>query len=229
MTFPNPFNSRYFQIAWQVFGRLFIMLGLALLAWGLDDLAGFLSNPVRAMFATLVVFQTLFHGWLLLRMPPQPEHEHQFDLEHWHYSVAELTFILAAFGDRRDILTWAENPAIRWLGLGIYLIGSALSTWANLTWVNYLRRETGSALDDAVLIAEGPYRWIRYPNLLILFFYSLGFSLAFRSWVGLVFLIPLVWMLSRRITEWEKRYAVRYNKIWALRCHVSKRVIPFIY
>jgi protein-S-isoprenylcysteine O-methyltransferase Ste14 len=222
-------KTRLWLIAWQVFGRMFVMLGLALLGWGIYDLSGFVSNPTRATFMAVVMIQALIHAWLLLRAPPQPEHEHHFDLEHWHYSLAELIFILSAFGDRRNILVWGENPALRWVGLGIYLLGSSLSTWTNLTWVNYLRRTNWQGYDNAVLLAEGPFRWIRYPNLLFLFFYGLGFALAFRSWVGLVFVLPLTWMLYRRISEWEKLYAERYKKAWALRCQGSKRIIPFLY
>jgi len=228
-SFPKLLKSRLWPIAWRVFGRLFVMLGLALLAWGFDDLRGFLSNPARVAFAALVVIQLLVHAWLLIRIPARPDVEDQPELEHWHYSVMELIFILAAFGDRRNLLTWAENPALRWDGLGIYLLGSALSTWANWTWVEHLRRRPESALDHPVLLAEGPYYWIRYPNLPIIFFYALGFALLFRSWVGLVLLIPLAWILFRRLEEWETLNAQRYRKIWALRCHTSKRVIPFLY
>jgi protein-S-isoprenylcysteine O-methyltransferase Ste14 len=229
MSLDKILKSRLWPAAWQVFSRLFIMLGLALLGWGVDDLAGFLSNLVRAVFTVIVITQALLNGWMFLRIPPAPDREHQHDLEHWHYSLAELIFILSAFGDRRNVLTWSENLPLRWAGLGIYLLGSIYAIWANLTWVNHLRHKAEYACDNPVLLYEGPFRWTRYPSLLVLFFYGLGFALTFRSWVGLAFIIPLIYIIFRRISIWEKMNAVRYKKVWALRCHVSKRIIPFLY
>ncbi|RPH61446.1 MAG: hypothetical protein EHM81_04235 [Chloroflexi bacterium] len=229
MSLGKLFKNRIWQIAWQLFSRLFILIGLAWLAWGLDDFGGFLSNPVRLAYVTLIVAQTLFIGWLLLRIPPNPDHEQHRDLEHWHYSLVELIYILSAFGDRRNILAWVENPALRWAGLGIYLLGMIYAAWANITWVNHLRREGGSALDNAVLLTEGPYRWVRYPSLLMLAFYGLGFALAFRSWTGLAIFVPLLVTIARRASLWDKDYAARYKKAWDLRARESKRIIPFLY
>jgi protein-S-isoprenylcysteine O-methyltransferase Ste14 len=222
-------KTRLWPIAWQVFSRLFIMLGLALLGWGIDDLKGFIANPVRATFLVIVLLQALLQNWMLLGAPPQPEQEHQIDLEHWQYSMVELIFILAAFGDRRNILTWGDNPAMRWVGLGIYLLGSSLATWASLTWLNHLRRAGWQEYENSALLTEGPFHWIRYPNLPVLFFYGFGFALAFRSWTGLAFVVPLIWMLLRRANEWDHQNAERHPKIWALRCQESKRIIPFLY
>jgi protein-S-isoprenylcysteine O-methyltransferase Ste14 len=208
---------------------LVYLLGLALLAWGFDDLAGFFSTPVRVGVAIIAVTQALIHIWILLRMSPQPEREWPAGQEHWHYGLAELIAILAAFGDRRNILTWVENPPLRWAGLGILLLGAVYAIWTNLTWVNHQCREAEQACDNPVLLSEGPYRWTRYPTLLVLIFYSLGFVLAFRSWTGLAFLIALIGIILRRIHLWEKMYAARYKQVWAVHRQTSKRIIPFLY
>ncbi|RPH61840.1 MAG: hypothetical protein EHM81_03415 [Chloroflexi bacterium] len=211
------------------FFTLVYMLGLALLAWGVDDLAGFVSNPVRAAFAVIAIAQALFHIWIILRMPPQPKFELPPDQEHWHYGLAELIAILAAFGDRRNILTWSDSPSLRWVGLGVLLLGASYAIWANLTWVDHLRREAEQACDNPVLLSAGPFRWTRYPSLLVLIFCGLGFALSFRSWTGLVFLVALIGIIIRRINLWEKMYAQRYQHAWALRCQASKRILPFLY
>jgi protein-S-isoprenylcysteine O-methyltransferase Ste14 len=227
MSFDEILKSRFWPAAWGCFGRAFIMLGLALLAWGVDDLAGFFANPVRAGIAVIVLISSLLLGWMIYRLPVDPKHGH--DLEHWHYSLSELVFILSAFGDRRNVLAWAENPTLRWVGVGIYLSAIVYSVWANLTWVSHLQRDTGQAADNPVLLAEGPFQWTRYPTLLALILYSLGFALAFRSWPGLVFMVPLIYISLRRVNIWEKTYAERYKQVWAVRCQTSKRVIPFLY
>lgn len=229
MSIDDFFNSKPWQAVWQAFARTFIMLGLPLLAWGMDDMAGFFSNPVRAGLALVAVTQALFHAWLVLRIPERPEREQQHDLEHWHFSLLELLFIVAAFGDRRNILTWSEIPTLRWVGLGVYLLAVICSTWANLTWVNHLREKADAAYNNPVLLSKGPFQWVRYPTLFVIIFYGLGFALAYRSWVGLIFMIPLIGIIIRRMNLWEEENAIRYPKVWALRCQSSKRIIPFLF
>jgi protein-S-isoprenylcysteine O-methyltransferase Ste14 len=181
MSLDTILKSRIWPAAWQVFVRFYAMLFLPLLTWGLRDLPAFFSNPARMTFAVIVGFQALIGAWLVYRTPPQPKHEPHFDPAHWQIDMYHAIFLLAPYGDRRDILTWAENPPVRWLGLGIYLAGVALSVWAGLTWVNHLRGETGPIQADPALLFDGPYKWLRHPGLLCLIIYCLGFSLAFRS------------------------------------------------
>jgi protein-S-isoprenylcysteine O-methyltransferase Ste14 len=223
------FKCRLWPAVWQIFVRIYALLLLPLLAWGVDDLPGFFSNQVRITFAIIVMMQALITAWMVYITPPQPKHEHPLDLTHWQIDMYHFVFILAAFGDRRNILVWSENPPLRWVGLGIYLIGTMLSIWANLTWVNHLRREIGRAYVDPALLVDGPFKFIRHPGLLSLFIYSLGFSLAFRSWVGLVLLVPLAAGFIHRINNMEKDFAEQYKDIWYLRRHTSKRLFPFLY
>ena len=118
---------------------------------------------------------------------------------------------------------------MRWAGLGIYLAGEVLSAWATLTWVNHLRKNTGRVQVDPVLLLDGPYRFIRHPGLLCIIIYGLGFALAFRSWVGLVLLIPLTAGFIHRIKNMERDLAEQYKQVWSLRRHTSKRLFPFLY
>ena len=229
MDFNKIFKSRIWPALWQLFSRTFILMGLPLLAWGLDDPAGFFSNPVRTSYIIIVAAQALLHAWMIYITPPQPHHEPRFDIARWHAYMFETIFVLAAFGDRRNALTWNENPSLRWLGLGIYLIGVGISVWANITWVNHLRNEGERAFDDPVLLFDGPFKWIRHPAFLSLIFYCLGFAIAYRSWVGLWLMIPLMSGIVNRIRSFERIYSVQYKKIWPLRRHTSKRIIPFLY
>ena len=223
------FKSRFWPALGRCLSICWIYLGLPLLAWGTNDLVGFLSNPVRAIFLVLVIASAIFSGWLVYITPPQPQDEYRFDLARWHAYMFETIFVLSAFGDRRSILAWIENPALRWAGLGIYLIGTGLSIWSNLTWVNHLRREAERAVENPVLLFEGPFHWIRYPSLLILVIYCLGFALMFRSWVGLFLMIPLIAGIINRIDNMERIFAEKYKRIWSLRRHASKKLIPFLY
>lgn len=230
MSLTKIFKNKVWLAFWQFLFRCFIAIGLPLLGWGLDDLAGFFSSPVRVSFVIVVTAQALINAWLLNRAPPPPPPPNQrFEPYHSFFDVVEMIYFLAAFGDRRDILSGNASLALGWLGLGIYLCGSSLSTWANFTWADHLRREGKRAYDNPVLLREGPFRWIRYPGLLCLVFYGLGAALIFHSWLGLVLVIVLIGTVGRRANNLERDYAEQYQKLWPERCRTSKRLIPFVY
>lgn len=208
------------------------MLGLPLIGWGLADLAGFFSNPVRVAIAMIVLVLALAQAWMIYVSPQQPNEakaEVRSTRVKWHSTLFELILILAAFGDRRDILTWDENQPLRWVGLGIYLMGAILSIWAGLTWINHLWSEGESAVDNPVLLCEGLFKSIRYPTLLCLLLYSLGFAIAFRSWIGLALMVPLIAVVVNRIDKLDKGFAEQYRVAWPLRSYRSKRIFPFLY
>ncbi len=123
MSLSGILRSRVWPAAWQLFTRSFVLVGLPLLAWGLADTAGFFAEPARAGYAAVCIGQALVLAWLLYVTPPQPPTERHHDLPEWHGHVYEVILILAAYGDRREVLTWAENPALRWVGVGIALLG----------------------------------------------------------------------------------------------------------
>jgi protein-S-isoprenylcysteine O-methyltransferase Ste14 len=213
----------------QFLTTAFIYWGLAILAWGPSHLNTFFMNPVRTGFTIIAVVQSLFMAWVVYVTPPHIEPEHRFDIPRWHAYLFETIFVLAAFSDQRDNLVWDENMPLRWTGTVIYLIGLALSVWTNTAWIGHLKRDGGHAQEIPVLIYEGPFRWIRYPSMVSLFFYCLGFTFMFRSWVGLALMPFLVWGIINRINNIERIFEERYKKIWPMRRHASKRVIPYVY
>lgn len=224
---PRP-KSPFWPAISLAFARLFIQLGLPLLAWGLNDLAGFFANPARAAYAAVVVVQAVIYGWLRWRVPPHVDRQPHLDWARWHAMMFEAILILGAYGDRRNIATWADIQALRWIGLAIYVVGICIAVWATSTWVNHLRREGANAYGDPVLLVVGPYRWIRFPNMLALVLYGLGVAMLFRSWIGLILLLPLIAAVMYRIRLLERLYADEYPRDWPRRSHTSKRLIPFL-
>jgi protein-S-isoprenylcysteine O-methyltransferase Ste14 len=226
------FKSRYWAALRQFLYTNMVLLGLSFLAWGLDALPTFFSNPARATFSLVVLLQALVNAGMAYVSPTEPKHEHRehrLDLASWHSFMFEAIFVLAAFGDRRNILAWEENLMLRWVGLGVYLIGYAFSVWTNLTWIKHLQREGPRAMEHPVLLFEGPFKRIRHPSMVYLVFYCLGFAILFRSWIGLVLIIPLIGGIINRINNLEKIFEVQYKNIWPLRRHTSKRLIPYLY
>jgi protein-S-isoprenylcysteine O-methyltransferase Ste14 len=204
------------------------MLGLPVLGWGVDNIAGFISDPARAGIAATAFLLSAYTGFAVYRAQPFAK-DIPHDPEHWHYSLLELAFILSAYGSRRGALVWGDLPVLGWTGVAIYLLGFIYTVWANETWINHLRREAGYAYDTPTLLSEGPFAWTRFPVMTSLLCYHLGFTLAFHSWVGLAFTLPIVYTVIRRVNIWEREFSVQYPKEWRLREMTSKRFIPFLY
>jgi protein-S-isoprenylcysteine O-methyltransferase Ste14 len=214
---------------WRVFARSFIMAGLPLITWGLGDLAGFFAHPARAGLIVLVVAQALVLAWLGYITPPEPEQESQVIIGHYHADIFEFLFILAAYNDRHGLMSMPDILHVRWIGLGVFFLGVVVSLWAQDTWVRHLRMDIDHRGEHPVLLKKGPYRFIRYPKLLALFLHCLGVALIFRSWAGLVMLVPLIASILNLTGVMEKFFSRQYYKIWGERSHSSKKLLPFIY
>jgi protein-S-isoprenylcysteine O-methyltransferase Ste14 len=229
MMFYRFLKTKYWAALSRFLQTSIVILGLMFLGWGLDHLSAFFTNPVRTAFVLVVIAQSLINALLAYVTPSEPEHEHHFDLARWHSFMFEIIFVISAFGDRRNVLAWHENIPLRWAGVGIYLVGYGLSVWTNATWIKHLQREGPRAFQNPVLLFEGPFKRIRYPSMVYLVFYCLGFAVLFRSWVGLILIVPLIGGIINRINNLEKIFAVQYKQIWPLRRHTSKRLIPYLY
>jgi protein-S-isoprenylcysteine O-methyltransferase Ste14 len=225
----NFFKSRYWAALSQFLYTSTMLMGLPFVAWGLEDLPSFFSNPARLAFSLFALVQALINAAMAYITPSEPKHEYRSDLLSWRSVMFQMIFVLAAFGDRRNVLAWNENLPLRWAGLGIYLIGYALSVWTNLTWIRHLQRQGPRAMAHPVLLFEGPFKRIRYPFMVYLLLYCLGFSILFRSWMGLVLIVLLIGGIINRINNLEKTFEVQYKNIWPLRRHTSKRIIPYLY
>lgn len=222
-------ENRLWSALGLVFSRIFIMAVLPLLAWGVDELPGFFSSPPRSACIVFALVQAVILGWLVYLEPPRLKHKPNPLLSRWHANMFEIIFLLAAYGDRRGVLTWAENIPLRWLGAGIYLAGILLLIWAAVTWVSHLRRAGSQACDDPVLLEEGVYRWIRFPQLLSLAVYCLGYVFVFRSWAALVLMVPLAASIVHRMDDLEIVFDERYGRAWERRRRSSRRILPFLY
>ncbi len=203
-----------------------LYLGLAVLGWG--GFAAFFSHPALialtiAMFAVCGV--AFFAGG---NVSPGLREDRR---NRW--VIAALTVIgllaayLPAYTDRKEFWT-LDGDAIRWLGVALFVVGGGLRIWP--VFVLGHRFSGLVAIQPGhTLVTKGPYGIIRHPSYLGLLINSLGWSLAFRSGVGVLLTALLIPPLLARIRAEEillrTHFGVEYD---AYRARTS-RLIPGLY
>ena len=201
-------------------------VGLAVLGWG--GFRSFFSHP--ALIALVVVLFALsgvafFAGGNL--SPGVREAQSNRWVLPVFGIIGFLNAYLPAFTDRKELWT-IDADTIRWLGVALFAAGGALRIWPV-----FVLGERFSGLvaiqPGHTLVTGGIYGVIRHPSYLGLLMNSLGWSLAFRSGVGLILTALLIPLLVARISAEENllysQFGDNYN---AYRSH-TWRLIPGIY
>src|SRR5215475_8003132 len=109
---------------------------------------------------------------------------------------------LPAYTDRKELWT-IDGDTIRWLGVALFAAGGALRIWPV-----FVLGERFSGLvaiqPGHTLVTNGVYGSIRHPSYLGLFINSLGWSLTFRSGVGVLLTVLLIPPVLARINAEEE-------------------------
>jgi protein-S-isoprenylcysteine O-methyltransferase Ste14 len=108
-----------------------------------------------------------------------------------------LNAYLPAYTDRKQL--WKiDGDTVRWLGVILFTAGGALRIWP----VFVLRKRFSGLVaiqSGQTLVTNGVYGVVRHPSYLGLLIGSLGWSLAFRSGVGVILTLLLVPPLIGRV------------------------------
>ena len=138
-----------------------------------------------------------------------------------------LAAVLPAYTDRIGFWT-IDGDTTRWFGVVIYAIGGALRLWPVVVLGN---RFSGlvAIQPGHQLVTNGIYSVIRHPSYLGMLMNSLGWSLAFRSGVGVLLVAFLLWPLIARMNAEEKLLREQFGDEYdAYRARTS-RLIPGVY
>jgi protein-S-isoprenylcysteine O-methyltransferase Ste14 len=200
--------------------------GLAIFGWG--GFETFFSHP--ALIALVVVLFAL-SGVAFFAGGNLSPGVREARSNRWVIAVfAIIGFLnayLPAYTDRKELWTFDGNT-IRWLGVALFVTGGALRIWP--VFVLGHRFSGLIAIQSGhTLVTNGIYGVIRHPSYLGLLINSLGWSLAFRSGVGVLLTVLLVPPLLARIdaeenllhSEFGDNYNAYRSRTW--------RLIPGIY
>jgi len=125
-------------------------------------------------------------------------------------------------------MRWSSMPLpvwLRWLGVGIALIGGALFVWTlrnlgkNLTDTVVTRREH-------TLVTTGPYRWVRHPFYVGAALSILGNALAAANWFLLGGGALVFTLLAIRTRIEEAQLLARFGGAYEAYMHRTHRFLP---
>jgi protein-S-isoprenylcysteine O-methyltransferase Ste14 len=211
---------------------LFLVLGtgvyfaLAVLGWG--GVAAFFSHPALVALGVVsaaMVVAAFFAGGNL------SSGEREDRGNRWVLAAFGIIGLLGAwlpaYSDRKNF--WIiDGDAIRWVGVALYAVGGAFRLWP--VYVLGHRFSGLVAIQPGhTLVTDGIYRAIRNPSYLGLLLNSLGWGLAFRSWIGVILtvatLVPLVARMNAEERLLRSQFGEEYD---AYRARTS-RLIPGLY
>jgi protein-S-isoprenylcysteine O-methyltransferase Ste14 len=201
-------------------------IGLAILGWG--GFRPFLSHPALIALVVLTIALSIVAFFAGGNLSPGVREARG---NRWVIAVfAVIGFLnayLPAYTDRKERWT-LDGDIIRWLGVVLFAAGGALRIWPV-----FMLGERFSGLvaiqPGHTLMTSGVYGVIRHPSYLGLLINSLGWSLAFRSGVGVVLTLLLIPPLLARISAEENLLRAQFGDEYSAYCSHTWRVIPRIY
>ena len=125
-------------------------------------------------------------------------------------------------------MAWSSMPipaAVRWVGVGIAIIGGALIVW---TFRNLGRNLTDTVVTrrDHTLVTTGPYRWVRHPFYVAAALSMLGNALAAANWFLLVGGTVVVALLAVRTPIEEAQLRARFGAAYQGYVARTGRFVP---
>jgi len=222
---------RYFLIP------LIPLIGLPLLGWGIDDLRGFFSIYPRLGLVVAAAIPGLAEANYIMNAGERDNLSRGEESKLVRRQSLVLLLIgpllfgllfFLPFADRRSIGVMMAGQVVRWLGLVLHGLGLVMMSWAR----NVLGRMYSGQVTiqkSHKLIKTGLYRYIRHPLYLGMLSSVLGLSFLFRSWIGLIAVIPILVGLLFRIKDEEGILHKEFGLEWETYCQQSWRFIPYLY
>jgi len=201
-------------------------LALAVLGW--HGISAFFSHP-PLMALTVVLFALA--GVSLFTSGNLSSGQQEDRANRWVLAVFSvlglLLGFLPAYSDRHEFWT-IDGDTIRWIGVALFAAGGALRLWPVFVLG---RRFSGlvAIQPEHKLVTTGIYGVIRHPSYLGALVNALGWSLAFRSGVGLLLTALMFVTILARIRAEEALLCAHFGAEYdAYRSH-TWRLLPGIY
>lgn len=203
-----------------------VFLGLAILGWG--SFSAYFAHPARIAVSIITVLLTIA-GIFSAASISAGEREDRSN--RWVLVVFIALGLIGAYvpalTDRIEVWT-LDGDAVRWLGVGVYLVGGIVRLWPVFVlgrrFSGLVAIQSGHTLETG-----GIYGLIRHPSYLGLLVVALGWALAFRSGPGVLLaalnLVPLVARINAEEALLRSEFGAEYEAY----CQRTSRLVPGIY
>jgi len=214
------------KLAFTVILGTLAYLGLAVLGW--HGISAFFAHP-PLMALTIVIF--VIAAVSIFSPGNLSSGQEEDRANRWVLGaftvIGLLLGFLPAYTARRGFWT-IDGDTIRWSGVALFAAGGVLRIWPVFVLG---RRFSGlvAIQPEHKLVTTGIYGVIRHPSYLGALIFCLGWSLAFRSDVGLVLSALLVPPLVARIRAEEALLHAHFGAEYDAYRSRTSRLLPGIY
>jgi protein-S-isoprenylcysteine O-methyltransferase Ste14 len=145
------------------------------------------------------------------------------------FLVVETVVVSGILSGTLHVLVVPGAIWFRSVGLVIIWLGLAVRVWAIRT-LGAAFRTTVEVDQGQPVVTEGPYRWVRHPSYTGLLLITVGFGIAFASWLFLVLCAVLPSLAQLRRIKVEESELVRVlGEPYRAYSARTKRLIPGIW
>ena len=204
-------------------------IAVMLFAWW--DVRGFFAHPARAGTVVVLLVTPFITVWSESERTNRGLHSVKGQWRTLALLEAGffVSFLVVPFCDRHGLLVFPESDALRYAGLLLFVVGVMIRVWAYL----YLGRFFSVFLtiqEGHRLLTENIYARVRHPSYTGLIVRSLGWTLVFRSIVGVIAWLVLVAFIHRRIRHEERVLKSEFGAEWDEYCRRTRwRLLPGVY
>jgi protein-S-isoprenylcysteine O-methyltransferase Ste14 len=203
-----------------------VQLGLAILGRGGFD--GFFGEPALIALAVLTI---IIAAVALLTGANLNPGEREDRSNRWVIAAFALIGLaiayLPALCDRLDFWTFGGSSA-RWLGVALFVLGCTLRLWPVFV-LGHRFSGLVAIQQNHKLVTSGPYSCIRHPSYLGLLISEAGWSLAFRSTIGLLLTALTLPVLIARVNAEEALLQTYFGAEYEAYRQRTRRFLPGIY
>ena len=203
-----------------------VYLGLSILGWG--GISAFFSHTALLVLVIVELAMSAVAAFSGGNLNPGEREDRG---NRWVIAVFSviglLMAYLPAYTDRKEF--WIlDGDIARWAGVVLFAAGGTLRIWP--VFVLGDRFSGLVAIQPGhMLVTTGIYGVIRHPSYLGLLIMSLGWVLAFRSWVGVILAALLIPPLIARIRAEERLLGSQFGAEYDAYRARTWRLIPWLY
>jgi len=204
-----------------------IQLALTILAWG--NWSSFFEHPAR-VWLVIGSFLLLIVAWFTgtSGVSRGVAHSSASKTILYGFGVVILAVVLIPpYCDRRAISV-IDGDALRYFGLFLFFAGSILRLAAVFA-LGHRFSGLVAIQPDHQLKTDGLYRYIRHPSYTGLLLSMIGYTLFFRSAIGLILCVLLLLLLVSRMNDEEQFLETHFGAEYRNYRLSTRRLIPFVY